>query len=83
MADRIDGPFIIYGKRTGLINPKTNQPIYDKQFRALDSWGIRVNKLSDAMAYATREDAQAHLDTPGTKRRILDGLVQFEIRKAR
>ncbi len=83
MADRIDGPFIIYGKRTGLINPKTNQPIYDKQFRALDSWGIRVNKLSDAMAYATKEDAQAQLDTPGTKRRILDGLVQFEIRKAR
>lgn len=49
--------YIIYGKCTGLIDPKTNQPVYHKQFRALDSWGVRVTKLSDAMAYATREDA--------------------------
>lgn len=75
--------YIIYGKCTGLINPKTNQPVYHKQFRALDSWGVRVTKLSDAMAYATREDAQEQLDKPKVKQRIKDGLVQFEIRKAR
>ena len=75
--------YLIYGKRTGLVDPQTGKPVYDKTFRALDSWGIRVVKLMDAMAYATKEDAQELLDKPGTKKRIEDGLVQFEIRKAK
>lgn len=75
--------YLIYGKRTGLVDPQTNKAVYDKTFRALDSWGVRVVKLSDAMAYATVEDAQEMLNKPGTKKRIEDGLVQFEIRKAK
>lgn len=75
--------YLIYGKRTGLLDSKTNKPAFDKQFKALDSWGVRVNKLRDAMAYATREDAQEQINKPQVQQRIKDGLVQFEIRKAK
>ncbi len=75
--------FLLYGKRTGLINPETGEPVYDKTFRALDSFGVRVIKLSDAMSYATKEDIQDLLDKPKTKAAIEAGLVQFDIRKAR
>lgn len=75
--------FLLYGKRTGLVNPETGEPVYDKTFRALDSWGCRVTKLSDAMAYATKEDIQDLLDKPKTKAAIEAGLVEFDIRKAK
>lgn len=75
--------FLLYGKRTGLINPETKEPIFDKTFRALDSYGCRVNKLVDAMAYAERADIEALLNKPKTKAAIEAGLVQFEIRKAK
>ncbi len=75
--------YLIYGKRTGMINPETGQPVFDKTFRALDSQGCRVTKLTDAMAYATREDAQEQIDKPVPQKRIKEGIVQFEIRKAK
>ena len=65
--------YLIYGKRTCLVNG--HGP--DKKFAALDSRGHRVTKLSDAMPYATKEDAQAIIDKVG-----LDG-CEFEIRKAK
>ena len=75
--------FLLYGKRTGLVNPETGEPVYDKTFRALDSFGVRVTKLSDAMSYATKEDIQDLLDKPKTKAAIEAGLVEFDIRKAK
>ena len=74
-------PYVIYGKRIG--KPVNGEPIYDKTFRALNYNGLRVNKLADAGAYATREDAQEVLDKPGTKELIDAGLVEFAIRKAK
>ena len=29
--------YLIYGKRTGLLDSKTNKPAFDKQFKALNS----------------------------------------------
>lgn len=29
--------YLIYGKRTGFVDPQTGKPVYDKTFRALDS----------------------------------------------
>lgn len=75
--------FLLYGKRTGLVNPETGEPVYDKTFRALDSFGVRVTKLSDAMSYATKEDIQDLLNKPKTKAAIEAGLVEFDIRKAK
>ena len=75
--------FLLYGKRTGLVNPETGEPVYDKTFRALDSFGVRVTKLSDAMSYATKQDIQDLLDKPKTKAAIEAGLVEFDIRKAK
>ncbi len=75
--------YLIYGKRTGLKNPETGEPVFDKTFRALDSYGCRVTTLANAMAYAEKEDAQALLDKSKTKAAIEAGLVQFEIRKAK
>lgn len=75
--------FLLYGKRTGLKNPETGEPVFDKTFRALDSYGCRVTKLVDAMAYAEKSDIQSLLDKPKTKAAIEAGLVQFEIRKAK
>lgn len=74
--------WLIYGKRTGLLN-KQKKPVFDKTFRALNSVGQRVTTLSDAMCYAEKEDAQAILDKPATKKLIDEGLVIFEIRKAK
>lgn len=65
--------YLIYGKRIAFVNG--HGP--DKKFAALDSKGHRVTKLSDAMSYATKEDAQAIIDKMG-----LDG-CEFEIRKAK
>ena len=65
--------YLIYGKRQGqLIN---GVPTYDKTFRALNSFGLRVTKLDQAMSYATKEDAQEIIDKKGRS----DCL--FEIRK--
>lgn len=74
--------WLIYGKRTGLTG-KSHKPVFDKTFRALDSAGRRVTTLTNAMCYATKEDAQFILDKPANKKLIDDGLVIFEIRKAR
>lgn len=63
--------YLIYGKRIGI----------DKTFRALDYNGVRVNKLADAMAYATKEDAQEILDKPSIKEKIESGQLEFEIRR--
>ena len=65
--------YLIYGKRTSFVNG--HGP--DKKFAALDAKGHRVTKLSNAMSYATKEDAQAIIDKVG-----LDG-CEFEIRKAK
>lgn len=63
--------YLIYGRRVGK----------DKTFRALDSKGVRVNKLSNAMAYATKEDALEVLETPAIKQKIEEGLLEFDVRK--
>ena len=63
--------YIIYGKRIGK----------DKTFRALDSNGVRVNKLKNAMAYATKEDALEILEKPNIKESIEKGLLEFDVRK--
>jgi hypothetical protein len=73
--------FLIYGKRTGY--PCNGEPVYDATFRALDAKGVRVTKLSDAMSYATREDAQEMLDKPRIQENVKKGLLQFDIRRAR
>lgn len=72
--------YLIYGKRI--------QPIYyptlreshgpDKTFKALNEYGERVSKLSDAFSFASKEDAQQFLD----EHNLRDGCV-FEIRKAK
>lgn len=64
--------YIIYGKRNG----------QDKTFRALDSKGVRVNKLSEAMAYATKEDAYEVLEQPHIKKIVEEGLATFDVRRA-
>lgn len=67
--------YLIYGKRQG---KKVNgEPVFDKNFKALDSRGCRVTKLSDAMSFATKEDAQEIIDKKGGPNCI------FEIRKAK
>ena len=63
--------YIIYGKRVGK----------DRTFRALDANGVRVNKLKDAMAYATKEDALEILEKPNIKESIEKGLLEFDVRK--
>ena len=75
--------WLLYGKRTGLIDLKTKQPVYDKTFKALDSYGVRVNKLSDAMSYAEKSDIQEILDKPEIKANIDAGLVKFDIWRAK
>jgi len=74
--------FLLYGKRTGLPD-KNGEPVFDKTFRALNWDGIRVSKLSDATAYATKEDAQERIDSTKGKEWQEQGLVVFEIRRAR
>lgn len=63
--------YIIYGRRVGK----------DKTFRALDSKGVRVNRLGDAMAYATKEDALEILESPAIKQKIEEGILEFDVRK--
>jgi len=63
--------YIIYGKRVGK----------DKTFRALDANGVRVNKLENAMAYATKEDALEILEKSNIKESIEKGLLEFDVRK--
>lgn len=75
--------YLLYGKRTGLVHPETGEPVYDKTFRALDARGVRVNKLTEAMAYAERSDIEELLNKPKTKAAIDAGLVEFDIRPAR
>lgn len=58
--------YLIYGKRAE-----------DKKFVALDAKGHRVTKLNNAMAYATKEDAQAIVDKFGREN------CKFDIRKAK
>lgn len=72
--------FLIYGKRTEpIFNTDTKEYMGpDSTFRALDAGGKRVNKLTDAFEYATKEDAQEKIDKVGGK----PGVV-FEIRKAK
>lgn len=77
------GSWLLYGKRTGLVNRKTGKPVFDSTFRALDSKGVRVSKLSNAMAYAEKSDIQAILDRPENQQAIKNGLVQFDIRPAK
>ena len=72
--------YLIYGKRTGILD-KNKNPVFDKTFRALDANGIRVTKKSDAMSYATKEDAFLVLDKPNIKNNIEKGLIKFDIRK--
>lgn len=66
----------IYGKRTQVI-PGIDKP--DSTFRALTYSGVRVNKLSDAGTFATKEDAEEHL-AKKNKNGNKPGVV-FEIRK--
>jgi hypothetical protein len=73
--------FLIYGKRTGFLFD--GEPVYDATFRALDAKGVRVTKLSDAMSYATKEDAQEVLNKPRIQENIKKGLLQFDIRRAK
>lgn len=74
--------YLIYAKRTGY-KDASGTPVFDKTFRAVDSKGFRVISLADAMAYATRADAQEILDKPFPSELISKGLAQFEIRKAK
>jgi hypothetical protein len=75
--------WLLYGKRTGLVNTKTGKPEYDATFRALNAKGVRVSKLVDAMAYAEKSDIEAILNKPKNKEAIDAGLVEFDIRPAK
>ena len=71
--------WLIYGKRTEPwwdSHNKMRKP--DKTFRALDAKGIRVNKLEDAMSYATKEDAEEVIAKKGTKKGVI-----LEVRRAK
>ena len=72
--------YLVYGKRTEPVYYPTLRQTHgpDKTFKALNEYGERVTKLSDAFSFASREDAQEFLDAH--KHRA--GCV-FEIRKAR
>lgn len=67
--------WLIYGKRNGKF--VHGHKVYDKNFRALDSFGVRVTSLNKAMSYATKEDAQEIIDKKGHPDCI------FEIRRAK
>lgn len=72
--------YAIYGKRIGL---KVNGiETFDKTFRALNYQGVRVNKLTDAGTYATKEDAQEVINKK-CQEYIDQKLVLYEIRKIR
>ena len=67
--------FAIYGKRTEIL-PGMEKP--DLTFRALTYNGVRVSKLQDAGTFATKEDAEEHLER-NNKKGIKPG-IKFEIR---
>lgn len=71
--------YLIYAKRAkewwGHEDRKWHEP--DKTFRAIDYKGMRVNKLSEAATFATKEDAEEFMD------RTLKPGVEWEIRKAK
>lgn len=72
--------WLIYAKRTKPWRDKKgimHQP--DKTFKAVDGYGVRVTKLTDAFSYATKEDAQERIDNA---KPLIEGVV-FEIRKAK
>lgn len=52
----------------------------DKQFRAINSQGVRVSRLEDAIMFAERADAQEWMDKKIEKCGIKDG-VEWQIRK--
>lgn len=75
--------YLIYGKHlTTWIDKKNKKREPDKTFRALNARGVRVNRLDDAMSYATIEDAQEVLNRPGPQARLSKGEVEFQIRRA-
>lgn len=58
------GCYFIYGKRTKERHWNNYRRCWipqDTQFRAINSKGIRVNKLEDAIPFATKEDAEEFL----------------------
>lgn len=76
--------YLIYGKHLKpWVDSKNKWREPDATFRALDYRGVRVSRLEDAGAYATREDAQEVLDRPLTKAKIESGEVALEIRVAK
>lgn len=74
--------YLIYGKviKAGYVN-KIYYDKPQKTFRALTRNGVRVNKLSDAFVYSTKQEAQQKLDEVLSKIKHKD-MVMFEIRKA-
>lgn len=51
--------YAVYGKRDAWRNMQTNQiEEPDKTFRALNSYGERVSRLSEAIIFYTKEDAE-------------------------
>ena len=75
--------YLIYGKHLkNWVDSKGKWHEPDSRFAALNAKGCRVSRLDQAMSYATKEDAQAVLDKPGTKLRIDNGEVCFDIRRA-
>lgn len=74
--------FLLYGKHlTRWVDSRGKWHDPDKTFRALDYSGVRVNKLTDAGEYATREDAEEAMLK--AKPRIDKGTVAIEIRIAK
>ena len=73
--------YLIYGKRTG--KPLDGQPVFDKRFAALKYDGTRATKLTDAGTYATREDALEVINRPHNQKLVEQGLVVYEVRKAK
>lgn len=72
-------PYAIYGKRSKeWLNEETDELMPpDTTFKALDAEGRRVSKLSDAFAFATKEDAERYLFENNTHPR--DGFI-LEVR---
>lgn len=72
------GCFFVYGKRTAEKHWNNYRGCWipqDKQFRALNANGVRVNKLTEAIPFATKEDAEEFIN----KHKFLPG-VELEIR---
>lgn len=75
--------YCVYGKRTA---PEHWDSIsrsmipQDKQFRAVNDRGVRVNKLEEAIMFASKEDAQEWLNKKLEGSGAKDGVV-WDIRK--